>query len=75
MQLRITDLGGSTIYRSLGVGTGGGYGLTSSHVTVSPTTLTVFPNGLAGDTLSIVIDRSGYSRRLWVSKSGMSKFK
>jgi prepilin-type N-terminal cleavage/methylation domain-containing protein len=75
MQLRVTNLGGSTIYRRLGVGDGGGYGLTSGEVTVAPTTLTIFPNGLAADTLSISLARSGYTRRLWVSKSGMSKFR
>ena len=75
MQLRITNLGGSTVYRRLGVGDGGGYGLTASEVTVAPTTLTIFPNGLAADTLSISLARSGYTRRLWVSKSGMSRFR
>ena len=71
MQLRITDLAGTTIYRRLGVGVGGGYGLTSSEVAMTPSTLTVFPNGLAADTLVIGVARSGYTRRLWVSRSGI----
>ena len=74
-QLRITNVGGGTVYRRLGVGTGGGYGLTSSDVTVYPTVLTVFPGGLAADTLSIRVSKSGYSRNLWMSKSGIVKFK
>jgi prepilin-type N-terminal cleavage/methylation domain-containing protein len=75
MQLRVTNLAGTTIYRRLGVGSGGGYGLTSSEVTVSPTSLTVFPNGLAADTLIINVARSAYSRRYWVSRSGIVKLK
>jgi len=72
-QLRVTDLTGNIVYRRLGIGTGGGYGLTSSEVTVAPTSLTVFPNGLAADTLVISLARTGYSRRIWVSRSGIVK--
>lgn len=72
-QLRVTDLAGSTVYRRLGVGSGGGYGLTSSEVSVVPSTLTVFPSGLAADTLVINVARTGYTRRIWVSRSGIVK--
>jgi|ERR1051325_4686184 prepilin-type N-terminal cleavage/methylation domain-containing protein len=71
MQVQTTNLAGSTVYRRLGLGAGGGYNLLSSEVSVVPTTLTVFPNGLADDTLVFSLTRSGYSRRIWVSKSGM----
>jgi prepilin-type N-terminal cleavage/methylation domain-containing protein len=74
-QLRVTNLAGTTIYRRLGVGSGGGYGLTASEVTVAPTSLTVFPTGLAADTLVINVARTGYSRRIWVSRSGIVKLK
>jgi type II secretory pathway pseudopilin PulG len=74
-QLRVTDLAGTTVYRRLGVGSGGGYGLTSSEVTVAPTSVTVFPNGLAADTLVINVARTGYSRRIWLSRSGIVKVK
>src|SRR5688572_5936731 len=65
MQLRLTNLAGSTVFRRLSIGDGGGYGLSASEVTVAPTTLTIFPNGLASDTLSMTLSRNGYSRRLW----------
>ena len=71
MQVRTTNLAGSTVYRRLGLGAGAGYNLTASEITVAPTTLTVFPNGLADDTLVFSLARSGYTRRVWVSKSGM----
>ena len=71
MQLQITNLAGNTIYKRTSYGTGGSYGLTSSELTMSPSSITVFPNGLANDTISISISRSSYSMRFWVSKSGM----
>jgi prepilin-type N-terminal cleavage/methylation domain-containing protein len=71
MQLRITNMAGSTIYRRLGLGDGGGYGFSSSEVSVIPATLVVFPNGLAADTLVIQVARNGYSKTVRVSKSGM----
>lgn len=71
MQLRITNLAGSTIYKRTSYGTGGSYGLTSSELVMTPATITVFPNGLANDTVGVSITRSSYSRKFWVSKSGM----
>jgi len=71
MQVRTTNLAGTTIYRTLSLGPGGGYGLSSAEISVAPTTLTVFPNGLANDTLVFSLTRNGYSARIWVSKSGM----
>jgi prepilin-type N-terminal cleavage/methylation domain-containing protein len=71
MQLQITNLTGSTIYKRTGYGTGGGYGLTSTELKMAPTSITVFPNGLANDTVGFSVIRSSYSRRFWVSKSGM----
>lgn len=71
MQLRITNMAGSTVYRRTGLGDGGGYGFSSSEVSVTPSTLVVFPNGLAADTLVIQVTRSGYAKKVRVSKSGM----
>jgi prepilin-type N-terminal cleavage/methylation domain-containing protein len=71
MQLRVTNLAGSTVYRRTGFGTGGGYGFSSSEVSVTPSTLVVFPTGLAADTLVFQVTRTGYSKKVRVSKSGM----
>jgi prepilin-type N-terminal cleavage/methylation domain-containing protein len=71
LQLQVTDLAGSVVYRRAGVGTGSGFGLNASNVTVTPTTLTVFPNGLANDSLVITVSRSGYAKTVRVARSGM----
>lgn len=71
MQLQITDLAGARVYKRTGYGTGGGYGLTSTELKMAPATITVFPNGLANDTVGFSVIRSSYSRKFWVSKSGM----
>lgn len=75
MQLQVTDRAGSVVYRRLGLGSGGGYGLSSSEVTVVPTPFTIFPNGLAADTLVISLVRSGYKKTVWVSRAGMVRLK
>src|SRR5688572_18004915 len=67
MQLQITNLTGTTIYKRTSYGTGGSYGLTSSELTMAPATITVFPNGLANDTVGFAVARSSYSRRFWVN--------
>lgn len=71
LQLQVTDLTGTVTYRKAGLGNGSGYGLASSEVSVTPTTLIVFPNGLAADTLLIALTRQGYSRKIRVSRAGM----
>ena len=71
MQLQITNLAGTTIYKRTSYGTGGGYGLTSTELKMAPTSITVFPNGLANDTVGFSIVRSSYSKKFWVNKSGM----
>lgn len=69
MQIQVTSLAG-TIYRRRGVG-GGSFGLVSANVSVIPATLTVFPNGLANDSLVIAVSRSGFSRTVRVTRSGL----
>ena len=71
MQLQITNLAGTTIYKRTSYGTGGAYGLTSTELKMAPTTVTVFPNGLANDTVGFSVARSSYSRKFWVNKAGM----
>ena len=71
MQLQITNLAGTTVYKRTSYGDGGSYGFTAAELTMAPSTITVFPNGLANDTAAFSIVRSGYSRKFWVSKSGM----
>ena len=71
MQLQITNLAGTTIYKRTSYGTGGAYGLTSAELRMAPTSITVFPNGLANDTVGFTVVRSSYSRKFWVNKAGM----
>jgi type II secretion system protein H len=73
MVLELTNLAGSTVYRRSAIGAGAGYGLVASEVSVAPTALVVFPNGLAADTLRIALARNGLSKTLRVSKAGMSR--
>jgi prepilin-type N-terminal cleavage/methylation domain-containing protein len=71
LQLQVTNLAGNTVYRRAGMGTGSGFGMNASNISMTPATLTVFPNGLANDSLVIVVSRSGYSRTVRVARSGM----
>ena len=70
LQLQVTNLAGNTVFRRAGVGTGS-FGLNASNVSMTPSTLTVFPNGLANDSLVINVSRSGFSRTVRVARSGM----
>ena len=72
LQVRVTDRAGTTIYRKTGLGVGS-FGFAASDVTIYPTTLTVFPNGLAADTLYMKVSKSGFSKTVRVSKSGMTR--
>jgi hypothetical protein len=73
MQFQSTNLANTTVYRRLSLGNGSGYGFSSSEITVYPTVLTVFPNGLAADTLFIKVSRKGFSQMVRLSRSGMVK--
>jgi len=53
------------------VGAQAGLGLTAADVTVYPTALTVFPNGLAADTMYIKLTKNGYTKILRVSRAGI----
>lgn len=71
LQLQTTNLAGTTVYRRLGLGSTSGYSMDAGTVTVSNAALTVFPSGLAADTLLVTLSRSGYSRKIRMSRSGM----
>ncbi len=73
LEVRVTDRTEATIYRKTGLGPGSEMGLAASDVTIYPTALTVFPNGIASDTLFMKVSKSGFSKTIRVSKSGMTR--
>ena len=71
VQLQVTSRDGSKVYRQTGLGANSGFGLTASDVTVSPGTLQIFPNGLADAAMVITLAKSGTTRTINVSRSGI----
>jgi prepilin-type N-terminal cleavage/methylation domain-containing protein len=71
MQLQVTNLSGTVVYRRAGLGSESGYALTPENVTVTPQSLTVFPNGLAADSLVISLNKRGYGKTIRISRSGL----
>jgi len=71
LELQVTNRAQTTVYRRSGVGAGAGFGLSEADVTVYPTTLTVFPNGLAADTMYIRLSRNGFTKVLRASRAGI----
>jgi hypothetical protein len=71
LELQVTNRAQTTVYRRSGVGAQAGLGLTAADVTVYPTALTVFPNGLAADTMYIKLTKNGYTKILRVSRAGI----
>lgn len=67
-ELRISNRSGTMTYRRAATS---GYGISGTEVSITPATLTVFPNGLANDSLVIVVNKRGYSRTVRISRSGM----
>ena len=71
--LKITNRTGTVTFRTTPIGSA--YGLTSSQVTFSTSSLEIYPSGLAADTLlaTISVTRGSLtlSRRVHVSRSGM----
>ena len=72
--LQVTDRTGATVYRRSDLKT---MGMSNGDVTTSSAAVTVFPNGFASDTLSVLISvtRNGklYQRRVRMSRAGMVK--
>lgn len=73
LQVQVTNRTGTTTYRKTGLGIGSSLNLAAGEITIYPTTLTVFPNGLASDTLYMKVSKSGYTKIVRVSKSGMTR--
>ena len=73
LELQVTNRAKTVIYRKTGLGIGSTFNFAATEVTVYPTTLTVFPNGLASDTLYMKVSKSGFSKTVRVSKSGMTR--
>jgi type II secretion system protein H len=71
LEMQVTNRAQTTIYRRTPLGASSGMNLASSEITVYPTTLTVFPNGLAADTFFVRLSKSGFSRTVRVSRAGM----
>lgn len=70
VQLQVANLAGNIVFRRASLGEGG-QGLKAAEVTVSPAVFTVFPNGLAADTMLITLSRRNYSKTIRVSRAGM----
>ena len=70
MQLGITDRAGTVFYRRVGLGPDA-YGLRSGDVAVSRSLLEVYPNGLANDTLAIVLSGSGVVKTVRMTRAGL----
>jgi len=71
LEMQVTNRTQTTIYRRSAIGPQAGLNLTASDVTVYPTTLTVFPNGLAADTMHVRLTKNGYTRIIRVSRAGI----
>lgn len=70
MELRLTDRAG-TVYRRRAFGIYSEYKLKSSDITLSRSTLEIYPPGLAADSLSITINRSGTKKRVRMLRGGL----
>lgn len=68
VELQLTNRAGTTVYRRAALK---GYGLEAANVSVSPAVFTVFPNGIAGDSLVVRLTRPGHSASIRVSRAGM----
>lgn len=70
MQLGVTDRAGVVFYRRVGLGPDA-YGLRSGDVAFSRSPLEVYPNGLANDTLKIVLSGSGTAKTIRMTRAGL----
>lgn len=73
MQLDITDRGGTTFFRRVGLGRDP-YGLPPGTVKFSRSPLEVYPNGLANDTLLITLSTNSVTKKILVSRAGLVRF-
>lgn len=75
MQLRLINRAGTDTFRLRALGASSTYRLNSADLTVypatTPTTLEIYPPGLASDSLSIVINKNGIKRRIRMLRGGL----
>ncbi len=70
MQMLVTDRLGTTVYRRTGLGRGA-YGLSASGVTVSPSKIEIYPNGLATDELLVTLSSNQTTKRVKMTRAGL----
>jgi prepilin-type N-terminal cleavage/methylation domain-containing protein len=75
MQLRLVSRSGADTFRLRALGPTSEYRLQSADLTVypttTPTTLEIYPPGLASDSLSIIISKNGTARRIRMLRGGL----
>ena len=75
MQLRLVSRSGSDTFRLRALGSTSEYRLDSTNLTVypatTPTTLEIYPPGLASDSLSIIIKKGTAARRIRMLRGGL----
>lgn len=69
----ITNRTGDTTYFTRVMGTSTPFQMRSGDVAFTPTTLTVFPSGLAADTLSVRIGQGEDTSRVWLARGGTTR--
>jgi hypothetical protein len=70
MELRLTDRAG-TVYRRRNFGPTSAYNLRPSDLTLSRSSLEIYPPGLAADSLSITITGRGVKKRVRMLRGGL----
>jgi prepilin-type N-terminal cleavage/methylation domain-containing protein len=70
LQMQVTDRAGSVYYRRTPLGMDA-YGFSASNVSFSRSPVEIYPNGLANDTLTIVITNESNTKRVRMSRAGM----
>jgi Tfp pilus assembly protein FimT len=69
-QLSVTDRAGTLTYRHTSLGQDP-YGLKGTGVKFSRSSLEVYPNGMANDTLRITFSTNGYTKLVRMTRTGM----
>jgi prepilin-type N-terminal cleavage/methylation domain-containing protein len=75
MQMRLMSRSGTDTFRLRAYGASSTYRLEAGNLTVypttTPTTLEIYPPGLASDSLSILIKKNGIARRVRMLRGGL----
>ncbi len=75
MQLRLVSRSSADTFRLRALGASSTYRLDSTNVTVypvtTPTTIEIYPPGLASDSVSILIKKDGAARRIRMLRGGL----